>query len=799
MFIERITPLPVDMLVALLIGCGTAWLLSIGRRKWAISTVLLWCVAGLLASVWHRVSLAWPAQSIGHFATQDRMLVHLRGAVAEDVTVSQPRQLELRSPQADSPRSAFLLQASQLQVGLQWQAVTGLVRVTVEGELSQLRNGDGIELIGSLVALSPPVNPGGQDFRQAWLDQGIQATLYLKSVDAITPHLETSHWSVPMMMARVRAWVRETLFAWLPPQQAGVAQALICGEQAALSPDQFEGYLQTGVYHVLAVSGQHLVILCAFIGFCLRFSGGSMRSRAVWLVLFVLAYTLLTGARPPVVRAAVMVGAWCGSLWLLRTTHSLNNLALAWIIVAILQPADLANTGCQLSFLAVLILMQMIGPWYRWFRTQLSPLDRLEERIRPNSLRMVYWVGVQLKWAYLTALLVWLGTAPLIADRFHLVSPVAVVLGPVLALLITVALICGFLLIVLAGVPVFAHLLTWVLGKSLLLSDGLVQLGRTVPFGYGFWPDIPDWWVICFYFGLVLVLITPQWWRWWKPLALAALAWLALGLWLSQPQIPKGLRVTVLAVGHGTAVVIETNDGRCLVYDAGSLAGPEIVQRHISSYLWSRGRTKIDEVILSHADLDHFNGLPELADRFRIGLVRMTPTFAENPNRGTRATLRHLERSGLKTQLIFQGEQLRFGDLMIEALHPPRQGPPGPENVRSLVLLLTFDDQTLLLTGDLEHEGLEMVIRQPIKPIDILVAPHHGSSVSNTERFAAWCQPTLVISSETFPRGPKPDPYTPIGATFWRTWIHGGVTVEINNFGTIAKTHLTKQQWAQAR
>jgi competence protein ComEC len=259
--------------------------------------------------------------------------------------------------------------------------------------------------------------------------------------------------------------------------------------------------------------------------------------------------------------------------------------------------------------------------------------------------------------------------------------------------------------------------------------------------------------------------------------------------------------VTVLAVGHGTGVVVETDDGRCLLYDSGSLSGPEVAQRHIANYLWSRGRTRIDEVLLSHADLDHFNGLPDLADRFRIGRVRMTPTFPDKPDRGTRATLRHLRGLGISTQLIARGEILRVGDLTIHALHPPPLGrdgpnPSGPENVRSLVLLMTYQGRTVLLTGDLEQSGLDMVIVNPLEPVDVLVSPHHGSRVSNTESFAQWCRPGLAISSETFPRGPKPDPYTPLGGTYWRTWIHGGVTVEIKDGAIEAKTHLTRQRWS---
>ena len=347
-------------------------------------------------------------------------------------------------------------------------------------------------IVGGLSALSSAVNPGGVDFRQNWFDQQIQASVGVKSVEGITLHRESDRWSIAMVMAQTRAWVRQTLQNQMPARQAGIAQALLCGEQSALTPDQFEGYLQTGVYHVLAVSGQHLVVLCAFVGFILRFAGGDMRSRAIWLAAFVLGFTLLTGARPPVVRAAVIVLAWCLALWLRRRVSALNALALAWIVVAMLNPADLANTGCQLSFLAVLVLIQIVAPWYLWEKEHLSPLDRLEMELRPASWRLTYWLVHHLKWAVLTSLVCWLATMPLVMQRFHLFSRAALFLGPLLALPITFAMVSGMMLVLLSGLPIISTVLASLTASSLELSDVLVNTFRVIPYSFAYWPQVPE-------------------------------------------------------------------------------------------------------------------------------------------------------------------------------------------------------------------------------------------------------------------------------------------------------------------
>ena len=122
---------------------------------------------------------------------------------------------------------------------------------------------------------------------------------------------------------------------------------------------------------------------------------------------------------------------------------------------------------------------------------------------------------------------------------------------------------------------------------------------------------------------------------------------------------------------------METPDGRTLLYDAGALGGPDVTRRQIAPFLWSRGIRRIDEVFLSHADLDHFNGLPELLDRFAVGQVTCTPTFADKNTEGVRETLDALRERGIPIRIVKAGDVLSAGDVRLEVLHPPAVGPPG--------------------------------------------------------------------------------------------------------------------------
>jgi competence protein ComEC len=696
-------------------------------------------------------------------------------------------------PQAH--RSSFLLEVTQLDLG-PWQPCSGKLKVWVEERLDQVRLGDEIEIVGLLLPWTLPGNPGERSLAEVGTDQGVFAGLIVKTADGIVVRATGSPWKKETWLNQLHASATATLQRHLPPELTGVGQALVLGDEAALEQPQMESYMRTGVFHVLAVSGQHLTVLCLFLQPVLTLFRLRRRPRAVVLILLVIGYALLTGNRPPMMRAAVMVCTACGGLLLLRKPQPLNSLLLAWVLLAVGNPGDLFGVGCQLSFLAVLILVQCWGPWRAKAEVELPPLDRLERDLAPPWRKCLRWVGNWLYWSWAASLVIWLLSLPLLACRFHLVSPVAVLLGPFLVLLASIALVAGFLL-VLAGMihETLAWLPAWVMKTALLLAQGLIDFCQQIPGAYWYCADLPAWWVAGFYLHVLLVLVWPQLGRWWRWHLLVGGCWF-LVLYLPPRSAPVAeVRCTILSVGHGSCAVIETPQGQVFLYDTGSMSGPEAATRSIAPFLWSRGYTQIDEVFLSHADLDHFNGLPALMQRFRIAQISLTPTFREKPIRGVQTVLAEWEQRHIPVRVLTAPQTLHAGTLEIQVLHPPAQGPTGNENARSMVLRLGYQGQTLLLTGDLEGEGLRQVMGLSLSPPDVLVAPHHGSPASNTPTFAQWAAAKLVISSEGNPHYFRPDPYSERGAVLWRTWKEGAVTVRLSRQGIVAETYRTKQRW----
>jgi competence protein ComEC len=401
---------------------------------------------------------------------------------------------------------------------------------------------------------------------------------------------------------------------------------------------------------------------------------------------------------------------------------------------------------------------------------------------------------------YAANVILWLAVTPLVAARYHVVSPVALIIGPPMVFFSSMALLLGFGLLLTAPIlPPLAAMFAALTKVNLYLCEALVGWSVGWPGAYYFVPDVPVWWLWVFYVGLLVSLSVPWLQAWWRGCLSIVTCWLALGgIVIFWPPNHREFRCTFLAVGHGGCTVIETPGNRVILYDAGAINGPDVTRRQIAPFLWSRGYRRIDDIIISHGDLDHFNGVPGLLERFAVRRVSLTPSFAEHTTPGIKRTLLVLEQMGLETRVVHAPKTWEEDGIYFEALHPPAQGPDGIENVRSLVLRVRYESLSILLTGDLEEPGLKRVLALPSTPVDVLMAPHHGSRTSNTKELAAWAQPKFVLSCQGAPKSTarEPNPYEAIGARWLSTWSQGAMTVRRAKDRFLVETHLTASAWA---
>ncbi len=778
----------VSSFAALTVGLAglVAWL--VGRSRPSAPVWLAIAAVGLAAAHHHNHLHSFESNDIGRFAPDAPTPVRVRGTLDEEpVRYRPPKPNPLVTEQKGETTSTVLM-ISAIEGRDGWVPVSGRVRMTVEGQLEGLHHGDVLEVTGRLSKPSVASNPGERDFRAYLLDQRITATLRVEKSSASVTRLDEG-WRASLFgwLGVVRGWGTRSLQESLSPDESGLAAALLLGDTAALDRDGWDAYVRTGVVHVLAISGQHLVVLAAFVWLILKLFDVRRRHGAWVVIVVMIGYTLLTGARPSAVRAAVMVCAVCVAIVLRRPVIAANIFALSWLVVLILNPTDPFTAGCQLSFLSVFVLVWGAGLWLA--PRPLTPVEQLLDESRGatakvlRALLRIVWV------AFAISGILGVANAPLILAWQNLVSPVGILLGPPLVLLTSIALVAGFVLLLASpfglwlGWP-FARITEW----SLAGCEVLVHAVEQLPGGWIYAPAPPMWWLVGFYLGIAGLVLLPAPWS--RRCLLLLVVWVFVGLAISgQPRTSDECRFTFLSIGHGCCVVIETPDGRVLLYDAGTTSGPDAVRRVIAPYLWSRGITRIDELFVSHADLDHFNGVPELLKRFPVGRVTLTPTFSDKSSPGVDAALAAFDRHKVATRTAVVGDRFEAGAVTLDVLHPPADRIEGNENTRSMVLLVRHGTHTVLLTGDLEGAGQARAMERPLPPVDVMLAPHHGAKSAHLplpSLMATWAKPRFVISSQ------RPGPTDHLvkaygGATVWDTPASGAVTVRCHSTSVIAE------------
>lgn len=744
-------------------------------------------------AAWHHLQWRLFAEDeLGFVATSD-----VQPSCIEAVALASPRvqpappEDPMRTMEAEE-RSVLRVSVTRVRNGVDWQTASGNVSVIVSGELRGISSGDRVRVVGSLSAPSRPLNPGEFDFATHQRRHRELCRINCDVPECVSVLEPGSGWSPLPAIHRLRDRGDALLWKHLRHERAGLAAAVLLGMREQVDAERMEHFMTTGTVHLLAISGLHVGILATGFWFVARF-GWLSRKRTLWLAIaLVLFYAMLTDARPPVVRAAILISVLCVARLLGRRAFDFNTLAFAALILLAIHPTNLFQTGTQLSFLAVATLA-CAQPLFLMFGQPEDPLQRLISQSRPWSARILWRCASFGGRLWLTSTVIWLIAMPLVMYRFHLFSPIAVLLNPILWLPMTLALFSGF------GVLFFgwcilplADVCGWFCDQNLFFIESCVDFTRELPGNHAWLPSPSAWWVFVFYGCLVVGLAVPRLRppRTWA--VACAAAWFAFCFAFTVGPVSRAglhhtdeLSATFVAVGHGTSVLVEFPDGKTLLYDSGRLGSSKSGVRPISSVLWSQGITHLDAVVISHADADHYNSLPGLLDRFSVGVVYVSPVMFRDDTPALDALREAIVERNVPLREIDWTDELDGGEVQIEILHPPERGVLGSDNANSFVLRLVYDGRSILLPGDLEPPGLEDVMAELPLDSDVVMAPHHGSIRSDPVGFSAWSTTEIVVISGGHERGLQAvwTAYASSGASVAYTEEDGAIRITLSPHG----------------
>lgn len=750
-------------------AAAVAWLIARALRRDQLGAACL-CVAalGLGAARHHLYCRVRPPDSLLRYLRDTPQPVQLSGSVR---TLPQVRRRATPTHWHGAYELRFGLECTALETDMRSCPARGTVQVVVSMDASvETRLGRGellwepgtpVSIYGKLHRPRGRSNPGGFDYEEDLRSRGIDAVLYVSdeaylslglepdAVSAASPEtIGLAAWlgtTSGQCLRSVRAATARALRSELSGPSRAVATALLLGDRTQLDSELSDAFVASGTMHLLSISGLHVGLFAVLLATLCRVAQCSLWTTSLVVAGGVLAYAGLADVRPPIIRAVTLVLVWCAGMPWFRSPCPLNTLALAAIVILFRNPTDLFDPGAQLSFLALLGILSRDALFRYGPDIGQVHARELREQSRWHDGLHSLWGHLQQQLTVMVS--IWLWTMPLQAAVFHVVSPIGILCNLILIPLLTPILGCGFLFIVCAAGPEpLLNTAGWMFDHSLRGLLSLVWLAARVPGGHFSLPTPATWWLVGHYVVMFVMVRNAcrRSLRW-----IVILAWfvvgLGAGLW---PQTDEVLRCTALDVGHGCAILIEFPNGRTLLYDAGAMTGGERAFRTVAGAMHEFGHVGIDALVISHADVDHCNAVPQLLSHNAIGVLLVSSQFLDVEEAIVEQVLEAAWQSGTPVRLVERGDLIVLDERVpVRVRHPDRAFQGVSDNSDSLVLDVEFATQHVLLTGDLEDDGLQALLAHAPGRVLMMLVPHHGSQNVRHRALAEWCRPEWGIVS----------------------------------------------------
>ncbi|HSF72089.1 MAG TPA: DNA internalization-related competence protein ComEC/Rec2, partial [Methylotenera sp.] len=610
-------------------------------------------------------------------------------------------------------------------------------------------------------------NPHGFDF-EAWaLAENIRATGSVHSKSGYKK-LTNFVWRPAYVLERLREKIGNRISQVLKNKPyAGVIRALVMGEDSQITQVQWNVFLRTGINHLVSISGLHITMLAglayAVIGFAWRripslvMRMPTSKAATVAGLLVAIVYALLAGMSVPTQRTLLMLATFALALLFGRNLAISRALAIAVLVVVIVDPWAVIAPGFWLSFGAVALIAYITAG-------RLMPLSAFK-------------IALHTQWA------ITLGLLPLLIVMFgqaSIVSPLANAFAiPVISILVVPLSILG------SFVPIdfilhAAHFVLEICMQCLVFLSSLPTWQQAAP---------PVWALLMAMLGMLWLLSPygfPQ--RW-----LGFILFLPL-FFVSPLKIAEGeMRATVLDVGQGLAVVVQTKN-HTFLYDAGprfstqSDAGGRIVV----PFLRGIGVKKLEGFMVSHDDIDHSGGAASVLAQLPAAWL-MSSFDLDNslPQLGAKKSIQ-----------CFAGQTWLWDKVKFEVLSPTLSSYDNTDikdNNRSCVVKVTSQFGSLLLTGDIEKKAENALLEDVIES-DVLIAPHHGSKTSSTHQFVQAVGARHVIFTVGYLnrfKHPKPlivERFEDNGALTYRSDYQGALTIDFTKTNPIKISALRQSQ-----
>lgn len=635
--------------------------------------------------------------------------------------------------------------------------------------LCYLQKDETLPKAGSYVRVFGEVSP----FLQATNPGEFDAAAYYRRKDCLFALRKTKITAQTKTYGRMEEFLSqlryesEVLFRKLLGEKNGAtASAMVLGRKKGMDSEVKALYQGAGISHLLAISGLHLSLIGAGLFGLLkkvRLPVALSAGISTWILI---VYAQLTGMGISTRRALVMFLLFLAAGLLKRTPDLPTSLAVAALLLLVPRPQRILDAGFQLSFSAVLGIAVMI-PVLQDGWEDAAPSLRVTDGVAGWNIARTAIVRTcrLLRKNILAGLGITMTMLPFLLIHFYEWSPWSVLLNLAVIPLMGILLPCLIGLQLVARLTAFTHCLE--LPQHLLCTaieaifscyEQLCRFTTALP-GSILHTGYPTWQTLTAYtIGLIALAVSGKKLR--PHLRLAAAVCL-MGIFLI--RLPGELNVTMLDVGQGECVGIETREHHVYLVDAGSTSKKKTGQYQIIPWLKYIGTRSVEGIFITHWDEDHISAVGELLEWSKSSRVKIRRIFLPDvalKDEVLETLLQQIEEANVSVEYLSAGERMTDGALQISCLHPYAKKVPEDRNDASLVLRLSQGDFQMLLTGDLERSGEDWLVEQARPAVEqpqpaaqnplrctILDAGHHGASNATGEALLDLAQPGVVLIS----------------------------------------------------
>ena len=518
--------------------------------------------------------------------------------------------------------------------------------------------------------------------------------------------------------------------ALLPEQEASVMKTMLLGEKGILDEEIKGLYQRNGIAHILAISGLHISMIGMGLYQLLRRAGLKIKLSAILASMIIVLYGMMTGFAVSAIRAIAMFLLQMLAQILGRTYDRITALAVAAVLVLVEQPLYLFHSGFQFSFLCVLgisLILPVLG--------NVRKGKKLFEGVALMAVTLPVYLGVFYQIPVYSMFL-----------NFIVLPMMSILMGAGIVMILA-AFLCTPLAIPAA----------WLITGILMVYERIGLFTEKLPHHY--WtPGCPAKWQLAVYVAVLIIIaalgrtkrkavlyqkdcihrrggcakeilqeqnkrirrIACHGGKWISTYGIpVGICWgfLLLGVVILTWRFRPELQVTFLDVGQGDCIFLQTEDGASYLTDGGSSSVSKVGKYRMIPFLKYQGASQIKAVFVSHADSDHCNGIAELLEQAELEGIRvenlvLTDIADECRSEGYEELVELAGQNGITVQLLHEGQQLQDGELLFQCLHPSKGYRAEDLNETSMVLLVTYREFSMLLTGDVQGAGEEHLTQE---------------------------------------------------------------------------------------